>query len=189
MEALGQGSSAAVYKVQEISSGQFFAAKVIRSDDDEKRSGAVKEFELMKHLDHENIVKVHDCVQVRGTVYIVMELIEGMELFEAIAQIGGYCEEDAKKLFAQILAAIKYMHENGVCHRDIKPSNIMVQKKKKSIKVTDFNISKLTNNGANMQTLTGTEAYKAPEMIMRGEYSTKVDLWSAGCVLFTMLIG
>jgi len=65
----------------------------------------------------------------------------------------------------------------------------MVQKGKKRIKVTDFNISKLTDGGTNMQTLTGTESYKAPEMLMGGEYSTKVDLWSAGCVLFTMLIG
>lgn len=80
------------------------------------------------------------------------------------------------------------MHNNGVCHRDIKPSNIMVSKKKKVIKVTDFNISKFANH-ANMQTLTGTESFKAPEMLTRGEYTTKVDLWSAGCVLFTMLLG
>jgi serine/threonine protein kinase len=56
------------------------------------------------------------------------------------------------------------MHKNGVCHRDIKPSNIMVSKKLKVIKVTDFNISKFTNN-CNMQTLTGTETFKAPEML------------------------
>jgi calcium/calmodulin-dependent protein kinase I len=160
----------------------------MRSDDDEKRNAAVKEFELMKRLDHENIVRVHDCIQVKGTVYIVMELVEGMELFEAIASIARYCEDDARKLFYQILQAIKYMHQNGVCHRDIKPSNIMVAKKKKIIKVTDFNISKFANNES-MQTLTGTETFKAPEMLSGKEYSTKVDIWSAGCVLFTLLIG
>lgn len=75
-----------------------------------------------------------------------MELVEGMELFDKICEIEKYDENVAKKLFKQILEAIKYLHQKGVCHRDIKPSNILVLNNGEMIKVTDFNISKLCKN-------------------------------------------
>jgi serine/threonine protein kinase len=71
----------------------------MRSDDDEKIIAAKKEFELMKSLDHQNIVSVRDMIQIPGTVYIIMELVEGRELFDAIAEKEQYDEEDAKQLF------------------------------------------------------------------------------------------
>jgi calcium/calmodulin-dependent protein kinase I len=82
------------------------------------------------------------------------------------------------------------LHEKGVCHRDIKPSNILVLNHKDKIKITDFNISKLCRNkNFKMLTHTGTEAFVAPEMYKNQVYNEKVDLWSAGCVLYTMLAG
>jgi calcium/calmodulin-dependent protein kinase I len=77
-----------------------------------------------------------------------------------------------------------------VCHRDIKPSNILVYKGMDKIKITDFNISKLcSNKHFKMMTHIGTEAFKAPELFGTELYNEKVDMWSAGCVLFTMLSG
>ena len=82
------------------------------------------------------------------------------------------------------------MHDNGVCHRDIKPSNILVLSNKEKIKITDFNISKLCKNkNFQMLTHTGTESFSAPEMFTSEVYNNKIDLWSAGCVLYTMLAG
>ena len=82
------------------------------------------------------------------------------------------------------------MHENGICHRDIKPSNILVLNGKEKIKITDFNISKLCKNkNFQMLTNTGTESFKAPELFVSEFYNEKIDLWGAGCVLYTMLAG
>lgn len=89
-----------------------------------------------------------------------------------------------------MLKAIEYLHENKVCHRDIKPSNVLVLKSEDKIKLTDFNISKLCKSKAmRMLTHTGTEAFLAPEMHTSEVYNEKIDLWSAGCVLYTMLAG
>ena len=82
------------------------------------------------------------------------------------------------------------MHSKGVCHRDIKPINILGMDGEDSIKLTDFNISKLVQNKSfTMLTHTGTEAFSAPEMLTNQAYNNKIDLWSAGCVLYTMLAG
>lgn len=77
---------------------------------------------------------------------MVMKLIDGVELFDKIAEIEKYDESMARALFKQVLLAIEYLHSQGVCHRDIKPSNVLVLNKKEKIKITDFNISKLCPN-------------------------------------------
>jgi serine/threonine protein kinase len=115
----------------------------MRSDDEEKIIAAQKEFDLMKQLDHPNVVKVADIIIVPGTVNIIMEFIDGMELFDAIAEKDQYDESDAKDLFKQIITAIAYLHSKRVCHRDIKPSNVLVCKHSNKVKITDFNISKI----------------------------------------------
>jgi len=97
----------------------------------------------------------------------------------------------ARTIFKELMQCVSYLHEKSVCHRDIKPSNIMVYDCCESkIKLTDFNVAKLcTNERFEMLTHTGTEAFTAPEMFTRAIYNEKVDIWSAGCVLYTMLSG
>ena len=136
-----KGCSSCVYETTHRASQRKFAVKQMRSDNDEKIKSSIKEFQLMKKLNHRNIVKVFEMFQSPGNVNIIMELVEGKELFDAIAQKNKYDEGDAQDLFKQIMEALKYLHKNSVCHRDIKPSNILVENN--VIKITDFNISKI----------------------------------------------
>ncbi|CAD8087017.1 unnamed protein product [Paramecium sonneborni] len=123
-----------------------------------------------------------------------MELIKGKEMFEVINELGHYSESDAKELFKQLLSAIEYMHRNGICHRDLKPNNILC------VEITDFNVSKFSDaykefgdlkdrEKIEMWTYTGTVAFSAPEIFSGEGYNQMVDMWSAGCILYSMLSG
>lgn len=107
----------------------------------------------MKNLKHPNIVEVYELYidEYRGNVYIVMEMIEGQEMFEVIKQLGSYNESTAKGLFKQILESIDFMHKKKICHRDLKPSNIICNKDGTKLKITDFNVSKFQDTEENME--------------------------------------
>lgn len=151
---------------------------------------AQNEYDLLKKARHPNIVKVKKFYPTDREIYTVMELIEGQELFDRISEIDKYDETIARNLFTQLLETIAYLHSIGIVHRDIKPSNIMVLKDQEKIKLADFNVSKFcADQHFSMLTHTGTEAFKSPEMFKYAFYNEKVDLWSAGCVLYTMLGG
>ncbi len=126
-----------------------------------------------------------------------MELIEAKEMFDVIHKLGHYSEETAAHIFKQILSAIHFMHQNLICHRDLKPNNILTTEDGKTVKITDFNVSKfgdknkkfLFEKNIKMWTYTGTVAFSAPEVFSEGEYNESVDIWSAGVVLYVMLSG
>lgn len=126
--------------------GKKYAVKIMRNLDEERVNAARNEFDMLKSLRQPHIVSVEEFFVTQKSIYMIMELVDGCELMDKIAEIEKYDENVAKKLFTQTLEAIKYLHENGICHRDIKPSNILVLSKEEKIKITDFNISKLCKN-------------------------------------------
>lgn len=109
-------------------------------------------------------------------------------------------EDNARRLFRQLLEAISFLHSSKIVHRDLKPNNILILEDGESLKLTDFNVAKffegeykdaqkIIPDELKMYTYTGTLAFSAPEILECRSYTEKVDLWSAGCVLYTMLCG
>ncbi|KAL4484945.1 hypothetical protein ABPG74_020122 [Tetrahymena malaccensis] len=204
-EILGEGCVGLVKKAVRKSDGQVFAVKTVRTRDEETIENIKQEFLHLKQLNHPNIVKVYELYidNFSGKIHSVMELINGKEMFEVIHELGHYSELVASKIFSQILDAIAYMHQNYCCHRDLKPNNILCNNDGTEVKITDFNVSKFSDHYKNYQggesiihqsikmcTYTGTMAFSAPEVFNEEIcYDETIDMWSAGCILFTMLSG
>jgi len=202
-EVLGEGTTATVKKCFRNTTREAFAAKIIHyRDDTEMLVLIIKEFKNYKRLIHPHIIRVHELYvdYWQKKIYTIMELAECREMFEVLQDLGQYSEAVASSIFKQILAGITYLHTNGVCHRDLKPNNILVSEDGKIVKITDFNVSKFTEDKSKkysalstqnnkMWTHTGTIAFTAPEVFIDSEYTESVDMWSAGVVLYVMLSG
>jgi cGMP-dependent protein kinase len=122
-------------------------------------------------------------------VYFLMEYIRGMELFDAIREIGLLTSSDSKFYISQLIVCIEYLHKNSIIYRDIKPENIMVDEKG-YLKLIDMGTAKfLKGKGGKTFTIIGTPHYMAPEIITGRGYSYTVDLWSIGVCLYEFLCG
>ncbi|XP_014205115.1 serine/threonine-protein kinase Chk2 isoform X2 [Copidosoma floridanum] len=154
----------------------------------------MNEVDICKKLKHPCIIKIVDFFDSPSMVYIILELMEGGELFERIKKKNGLSEENAKFIFYQIVLAVNYLHENGITHRDLKPENILLSDDadETQVKVSDFGLSKFVDSQTMMKTLCGTPMYVAPEILItggKGSYSSKVDVWSLGVILYCCLSG
>ncbi|XP_056448077.1 serine/threonine-protein kinase Chk2 isoform X2 [Gadus chalcogrammus] len=155
---------------------------------------AEREIEILRRIDHPCLIKTEDFYQTEDTYYIVLELMEGGELFNRVKAGHGLDEAVAKLYFYQMLMAVEYLHRNGIIHRDLKPENILLASQAKTclIKVTDFNQSKILEGETLSRTLCGTPSYLAPEVFTCAAttgYGPAVDAWSLGVLLFVCLGG
>jgi calcium/calmodulin-dependent protein kinase I len=147
----------------------------------------------MGMVDHPNIVRVEEYYECNGLVFIVMELMEGGELFDRLVEVEHYTEKQAVEAFRPLADAIRYCHSMGIVHRDLKPENLLYKTKDEDslLKVSDFGFSKFLIPKAQEQLFTacGTPTYVAPEIIGNFGYDAKVDCWSLGVILYVMLCG
>ncbi|XP_016295372.1 serine/threonine-protein kinase Chk2-like [Sinocyclocheilus anshuiensis] len=155
---------------------------------------AEREIEILKKIDHPCLIKTEDFYQTEDSYYIVLEYVEGGELFGRIKAKKQLEEEIAKLYFYQMLRAVEYLHNNGIIHRDLKPENVLLASHDDIclIKITDFNQSKILEESSLMKTLCGTPTYLAPEVFTHAAtvgYTKAVDYWSLGVLLFICLGG
>jgi len=193
LNRLGRGNFAVVRKVQRKKDGQFFAAKIITKKGMKPKDLQLlgQEVDILKKLAHPNINRLIETFDTKNHLYIVLELLAGENLFENIVKQKKYTEDDAAKVIKQVARACEYMHPRGVIHRDLKPENLVyLDKGKDHICVTDFGLSKsVANEGDLMKTACGTPAFVAPEILRQERYTSQVDMWSLGVILYTMLCG
>ena len=146
----------------------------------------------MKELNHKNITKILELFESDNYILIIMEYINGGNLFSFVKKRRKLSEKTAKFLFKQIIEGIEYIHSKNIVHRDIKLENILIDLKN-NIKICDFGIGKILNNkNEKLYDQCGTLMYMAPEILLnkkKGFEAFPIDLWSCGICLYIMLSG
>ncbi|KAJ5787789.1 hypothetical protein N7457_002779 [Penicillium paradoxum] len=151
--------------------------------------GIEREVVIMKLIEHPNVISLYDVWENRGELYLVLEYVEGGELFEYVHNNGPLPEEEAVRLFRQIIAALGYCHRFNICHRDLKPENILLDSQH-NIKLADFGMAALQPAGHWLNTSCGSPHYAAPEIIYGRKYrGDRADMWSCGIILYALLTG
>ncbi|KAI3819020.1 hypothetical protein L1987_12842 [Smallanthus sonchifolius] len=194
-EELGRGRFGVVYRCFSASSGHSFACKSIDKrllSDSTDRQCIDKEPKVLQLLNgNPNTVQIHDLYEDDNYVHIVMDLCESPDLFDRISQHGGvFSESEACSVFSPLMLSISYCHRLGIAHRDIKPDNVLFDSRGK-LKLADFGSAEwfAMNERGTMIGVVGTPYYVAPEILSGREYNEKVDVWSAGVILYIMLAG
>ncbi|KAM4618818.1 SNF related kinase b [Polymixia lowei] len=190
---LGRGHFAVVKLARHATTGQLVAVKMIDKTklDVMATSHLLQEVRCMKLVQHPNVVRLYEVIDTPTTLYLVMELAEGGDLYDYILRHeGGVAERTAKRHFAQIVRAVAYCHQLHVVHRDLKPENVVFFPQQGAVKLTDFGFSNLFQPGTMLATSCGSLAYSAPEILLGEEYDAPaVDIWSLGVILYMLVCG
>ena len=189
---LGEGSYGKVFKAREISTGRVIAVKKMSiGDSQSKYNKKIKEINLLKSLDHPNIVKYYDFFQEEEYIYLMMEYLEGCTLKQYIKNNENISEDNARIIIKQLLTALSYLHYTcDICHRDVKPENIMFKEKNdiNHLKLLDFGLSLDSFESKKHLENCGTLVYMAPELLNNIKYTKGVDVWSVGIILYMLLM-
>jgi len=152
------------------------------------------EIDIMRRVTNSpKVVNLYDVYEDHQNIYIVMELLEGGTLLKKIVAKDHYTDHDAALILSAIITGIQYCHSRSVVHRDMKPENLMCSKKEYSglsdVKITDFGLAVVIRPGEFASGVDGTREYLAPEIISHSPYGPAVDMWSIGCIAYTLLCG
>ena len=181
-EAIGFGSFSTIFKGADYNNNEVIAIKKINKIIDKRHFD--NEIRLMKSLNHNNILKLHDVIhKSKKEIYFVLEYCSGGDLSYYIES--GITSSDTK-YFYEILEALEYLFNNDILHRDIKPQNILISNN--SIKISDFGFAKSFEKNELITTFCGSPLYMAPEIILNREYTYLSDVWSLGVVLYELLV-
>jgi len=189
---LQSGSFGTVYVTRHRKSEEEFAVKVIdRKKLKEKDDAATfREISVMKDLiDVKNIVRLVDIYITPDNFHIVQFYAKGGDVFDRLAKRVSYSEMDARELSEILIETMREMHKKKICHRDMKPENLLLKSPHddSSILLADFGFAKYVPDDG-LSTRCGTPAFVAPEILVGKRYSTQVDMWSVGCLIY-MIIG
>ncbi|KAM7110924.1 serine/threonine-protein kinase DCLK1 isoform 2-T2 [Molossus nigricans] len=188
---IGDGNFAVVKECVERSTAREYALKIIKKSKCRGKEHMVQsEVSILRRVKHPNIVLLIEEMDVPTELYLVMELVKGGDLFDAITSTNKYTERDASGMLYNLASAIKYLHSLNIVHRDIKPENLLVyehQDGSKSLKLGDFGLATIVDGP--LYTVCGTPTYVAPEIIAETGYGLKVDIWAAGVITYILLCG
>lgn len=194
-DVIGLGSTSVCHKCIRKNDHKELACKVIdKRQVEAKFSGLLDQFyveiKVLQMLEHPNIIKLVDAFDSDDRIYMVMETMEGGELFDYVVEKGTLSEEEASVLVRKITSAVAHMHNRDIIHRDLKPENLLLTTKgaDAEIKLIDFGLAKIMNESV-ARSFLGTRGYLAPEMLQRSAYDKSIDVWALGIIVFVLLCG
>ncbi|XP_063411324.1 5'-AMP-activated protein kinase catalytic subunit alpha-2-like isoform X7 [Mytilus trossulus] len=148
-----------------------------------------REIQNLKLFRHPHIIKLYQVISTPTDIFMVMEYVGGGELFDYIVKHGKLKEPEARRFFQQIISGVEYCHRHMVVHRDLKPENLLLDDKL-NVKIADFGLSNMMQDGEFLRTSCGSPNYAAPEVISGKLYAgPEVDIWSCGVILYALLCG
>lgn len=201
-KTLGEGTFGKVKYAVNSETGEQVAIKILsKAQIQQQNMGAQikKEITIMKKVAHQHVVELKEVLASKSNIFLVLEFIQGGELFDKIVRAGRFTEEVARKYFRQLVGAIAYCHKQEVVHRDLKPENLLLDKEE-NLKISDFGLSNFARTDdlpadasavdRLLHTTCGTPNYVAPEVLADQGYDGKTaDTWSIGVILYVLLAG
>lgn len=193
-QELGRGGFSIVREGRNKTTGEKVAVKFIEKKfvDQEELKLLQREIDIMARVQHTNVLRLFEIFDTDQKLSLVMELVNGGELFYKIVDKGSYSELEARDIVRQLVEGVDYLHNQGIAHRDLKPENLLCSETEHGvvIKIADFGLSKAFSGESALETSCGTPDYAAPEVLrMDGAYDKSVDLWSIGVITYVLLCG
>lgn len=190
-KTIGEGSFSKVRLGTHVLTNERIALKIIEKSKITEAADIeriTREIQILKLLNHPNVIKLYEIVDTPRHVYIVQEYMNNGELFDYIVAKGRLSEKEACRFLCQLLNGLHFLHSRRIVHRDLKPENLLLTANN-DIKIIDFGLSNIFHDTF-MKTCCGSPAYAPPEMIQGKLYSgPSADLWSTGIILYAMLCG
>ncbi len=203
IKMIGKGSFARVYLVEDKKTMLKFAVKAFSKEyllsQKKGKESLINEINIMKNLDHQNIMKLYELHESKNSIYLVMELLEGGELFSIITDKKKITMDSVRQVMRCLFQGLAYLAKNDIMHRDLKPENMILKEKnsdlsKCTLKLVDFGLSSYCNIDEYLFKRCGTPGYVAPEIINSSSkkstyFDPKVDVFSAGIIFYILLVG
>ncbi|XP_025898086.1 myosin light chain kinase 3 isoform X1 [Nothoprocta perdicaria] len=190
-EVLGGGRFGQVHKCTEISTGLNLAAKIIKVKGAKEKEEVKNEINIMNQLNHVNLIQLYDAFEGKNNVTLIMEYLDGGELFDRITDENyNLTELDAILFTKQICEGVHYLHQHYILHLDLKPENILcVNHTGNQIKIIDFGLARRYKPREKLKVNFGTPEFLAPEVVNYDFVSFPTDMWSVGVITYMLLSG
>ncbi|CAH1980702.1 unnamed protein product [Acanthoscelides obtectus] len=190
-DEVGRGKFGTVYKCVEKVTGMKLAAKFVACPKKEDKKNVEREIDIMKTLQHPRLLQIYDAFENGKIMTVILELIEGGELFERIIDDDFILTEKSCTVFMrQILEGVEFMHRQKILHLDMKPENILcLTKTGNRIKIIDFGLARKFDPDKKLQVLFGTPEFVAPEVVNFEAIGYGTDMWSVGVICYVLLSG
>ncbi|XP_018647759.1 LOW QUALITY PROTEIN: kinase [Schistosoma mansoni] len=190
-ELLGRGGFAQVYRAKSTITGQEVAIKMIDKKGmlQHRLANRVRrEVEIHSRLKHPSILELYTCFEDENYVYLVLEICHNGELQTYIRQNGPVTEDTARHYLKQLISGLLYLHSHNIIHRDLTLANLLLTKDMK-VKIADFGLATKIEPGEDHKTMCGTPNYISPEVASHNQQGLETDVWSLGCMFYTLIVG
>jgi tRNA A-37 threonylcarbamoyl transferase component Bud32 len=192
LSKLGEGAMGTVYRARDPILDRQVALKTISAEllaDRESLERFRREARAAARLTHPNVVTIYELGEHRGTLFIAMELLEGLDLAQALVPFDRLTPTRKLQIVLQVCRGLDYAHKRGVVHRDVKPANVRILADG-AVKLVDFGIAHLAGSSLTQAgTVLGTPSYIAPEVLRSGRVDHRADIWAVGVVLYELFSG